>query len=126
MYENLNGLNPTLLGNDKLEKARHIIDDMEADVVAYCEHRQNLRHKQNKNGCRQMFNGGETYIRAIAAHNANENVVRVQEGGTEMLAFGNLIDQFDDDRLGRDELGLGRWNFMIFAGSNGVVTYGVC
>ena len=48
---------------------------MEADVVAYCEHRQNLRHKQNKKGFRKMFNGGETDIRAIAAHNANENVV---------------------------------------------------
>ena len=95
MYENLNGLNSILSGNDKLEKSRQIIDDMEADVVAYCEHRQNLRHKQNKNGFIQMFNGGETDIRAIAAHNANENVGRVQEGGTAMLAFGNLIDQFD-------------------------------
>ena len=34
MYENLNGLNSTLSGHDKLEKARQIIDDMEADVVA--------------------------------------------------------------------------------------------
>ena len=49
MYENLNGLNSTLSGNDKLEKSRQIIDVMEADVVTCCEHRQNLRHKQNKN-----------------------------------------------------------------------------
>ena len=34
MYANLNGLNSILSGNDKLEKSRHIIDDMEADVVA--------------------------------------------------------------------------------------------
>ena len=60
MYENLNGLKSTLSGNDKLENSRQIIDDMEEDIVAYCEHRQNLRHKQNKNGFRQMFNGGET------------------------------------------------------------------
>ena len=40
-----------------------------------------------------------------------------------MLAFGNLMDKFDGDGLGRDELGLGRWNFMRFAGSAGVVTY---
>ena len=126
MYDNLNGLNSILPGNDKLENARQIIDDMEADVVAYCEHRQNLRHKQNKNGFIQMFNGGETDIRAIAAQNANENVGQVQEGGTEMLAFGNLMDQFYSNRSGRDELGLGRWTFMRFVGSYGVVTYMVC
>ena len=48
MYENLNGLNYTLSRNEKLEKARQIIDDMKADVVAYCEHRQNLRHKKTR------------------------------------------------------------------------------
>ena len=73
-----------------------------------------------------MFNGGQTDIRYIAARNANENVGRVQEGGTEMLAFSNLMDQFGSDGLGRDELGLGRWTFMRFAGSDGVVTYVVC
>ena len=35
MYENLDGLNSILSGNDKLEKARQIIDDMEADGGAY-------------------------------------------------------------------------------------------
>ena len=99
---------------------------MEVDVVAYCEHRQNLWHKRNKNCNRQMFNGGKTDIRAIAAHNANENVGRVQEGGTSMLAFGNLMDQFDGNRSGRDELGIGRSTFMQFSGSDGVVTYVVC
>ena len=39
MYENSNGLNSILSGNEKLEKAIQIIDDMEADVVAYFEHR---------------------------------------------------------------------------------------
>ena len=78
MYEILNDLNSIISGNDKLEKARQIIDDIEAYVVAYCEHRQNLRQKQNKNGFRHIFNGGETDIRAIAAHNGNDNVSRVQ------------------------------------------------
>ena len=73
-----------------------------------------------------MFNVGETDIRAIVAHNDNENVGQVQEGGTAMLAFGNLMDQFDGDVLGRDKLGIGRWTFMRFAGSGGVVTYVVC
>ena len=49
MNEIFNGLNSILSVNDKLEKARQIIYDMEADVVAYCENRQNIRHKQNKN-----------------------------------------------------------------------------
>ena len=73
-----------------------------------------------------MFNGGETDIRAIVAHNDNENVGQVQESGTTMLAFGNLMYQFGDDGLGRDELGLGRWTFVRFAGSDVVVTYVVC
>ena len=34
MYENLNGLDFTLSGNNKLERERQIIDDMEADIVA--------------------------------------------------------------------------------------------
>ena len=73
-----------------------------------------------------MFNGGETDIRAKAAHNANENVGREQEDGTAMLEFGKLMDQFDGDWLGRDILGVGCWTFMIFAGSDGVVTYVLC
>ena len=38
-------------------------------------------------GCfRQMFNGGETELRAVAAHNVHENVGRIQEGGTEFFS----------------------------------------
>ena len=34
IYENLNGLQSTLLSkNEKLEKARRVIDDLQADVV---------------------------------------------------------------------------------------------
>ena len=51
---------------------------------------------------------------------------QVQESGTAMLVFGNLMDHFDGDGSGRDELGIGHWTFMRFAGSDGVVTYGVC
>jgi hypothetical protein len=47
IYENLNGLNSRMTDNEKLEKAREIIDDLEADIVCYNEHRLNLRHKQN-------------------------------------------------------------------------------
>ena len=57
LYKNRNGLNNRLCGNEKLDKARQIYDDLEADIVAGNEHRLNLRHKNNKNGFRQMFNG---------------------------------------------------------------------
>ena len=47
IYENLNGVNNILTGNDKLDKARQVINDLGADIVAYNEHRLNLRHKSN-------------------------------------------------------------------------------
>ncbi len=54
-----------------------------------------------------MFNGGETELRTIAAHNVNENAEKFQEGRTAMLVFGDLIEQFDPEGLGRDNLVLG-------------------
>jgi hypothetical protein len=112
IYENLNGLQSTLSKNEKLDKARQVINDLQADVVCYNENCQNLKHKANCNGLRQMFNGGETELRAIAAHNINEDAGKIQEGGTAMLAFGDLIEQFDPNSSGQDDLGLGRWTFM--------------
>jgi hypothetical protein len=41
IYENLNGLQSTLSKNEKLDKARQMINDLQADVVCYNEHRQN-------------------------------------------------------------------------------------
>ena len=124
LYENRNGLNNRLCGNEKLDKARQIYDDLEADIVAGNEHRLNLRHKKNKNGFRQMFNGGEADIRAIAAHNTYEadEVGKVQEGGTDLLAYGELIEYYDKEGSGKDELPLGRWVFMKFKGSDGIET----
>jgi hypothetical protein len=59
IYENLNGLQSTLSSkNEKLETAQRVIDDLQADVVCYNKHRQNLQHKANRNGFRQMFNEG--------------------------------------------------------------------
>ena len=34
IYENLNGINSIITGNEKLEKAKQIIDNLEADIVA--------------------------------------------------------------------------------------------
>ncbi len=69
-----------------------------------------------------MFNGGETELRAIAAHNVNKDAGKFQEGGTTMLVFGNLIEQFDPEGLGLDNLGLGQRTFMKISGGDGVVT----
>ncbi len=72
-----------------------MINNLQADVVCYNEHCQNLKHKANRNGFCQMLNGGETELRVIAAHNINKDAGKFQEGGTAMLAFGDLIEQFD-------------------------------
>jgi hypothetical protein len=47
IYENLNGLQSALSKNEKLDKAQKVINDLQADVVCYNEHRQNLKHKTN-------------------------------------------------------------------------------
>ena len=71
-----------------------------------------------------MFNGGETDIRAIAAHNVYEadKVRKVQEGGTDLLAYGGLIECYDSEGSGKDRLPLGRWMFMRFKGANSLET----
>jgi hypothetical protein len=47
----------------------------------YNEHRQNLKHKTNRNGFHQMFNGGETNLRAIVAHNATKDAGNSRKAG---------------------------------------------
>jgi hypothetical protein len=126
MYKNLDGLQSMLSKNEKLDKARQVINDLQADVVSYNEHRQNLKHKANRNGFHQMFNGGETELRVIAAHNVNKDAGKFQEGGTAMLVFGDLTEKFDPEGLGGDDLGLGQWAFMKFAGWDGVGTRVIC
>ena len=41
IYENPNGFNSRINCNEKIENAKDIIDDLEADVVVYSEHRLN-------------------------------------------------------------------------------------
>jgi hypothetical protein len=51
IYKNLNGLQSTMSKtNGKLEKAHQVINDLQADIVCYNEHCQNLQHKANHNG----------------------------------------------------------------------------
>ena len=54
----------------------------------------------------------------MAANNVHENVRRVQGGGTALLAFGTLIEQYDYDDSKSDDLGLGRWLVMKFSGAD--------
>jgi hypothetical protein len=95
LYENANGIYNRLGGNEKLDKAKDIINELGADIVAYNEHRQNLRHKDNRNGWNQLFRGGEADVRSVVAHNDHEadRIDRVQEGGTGLLMFGPLTDE---------------------------------
>jgi hypothetical protein len=127
IYENLNGLQSTLLiKNEKLEKARRVIDELQADIVCYNEHRQNLWHQLNRNGFRQMFNQGETELRAIASNNVHKEVGKFQEGSTAIMTYGNLIQQFDPEGSGCNHLGLGCWTFMRFVSDDKIVTWVIC
>ena len=72
IYENMDGLNNRIPNNDKLEKAKEIIDDLEADIVAYSEHKMRMGHKLNQNGMSQMFNGGESEVRSLVGSNVHE------------------------------------------------------
>ena len=128
LYENINGLNNRMGGNKKLDKARQLIHELEADIVAYNEHRLNLTHSKNRNGLRKMFQGDETEVRAMAAHNKHEASVagRFQEGGTCLLAYGTVLDYYDKEASGVDESGLGRWSHMVFRGDDGFLTRVVC
>ena len=74
-----------------------------------------------------MFNGGETDLQAIASHNVHKSVGKTQEGGTAMLIYGNLLQQFDTEGSGRDDLVLGRrWKYMRFTGEDRIVTRIIC
>jgi hypothetical protein len=118
MYENANGFSNRMGGNKKLGKAKDLIDKLEADVVLYNKHRQNLMHADNRNGWNQLFRGGEADVRSVVAHNIHEgrNVGRTQEGGTGILMFGQLTEHLDMPNSGKDESGLGRWSMMVIKG----------
>jgi len=128
LYENANGIYNRLGGNDKLDKAKDIINELGADVVAYNEHRQNLQHKDNRNGWNQLFRGGEADVRSIVAHNVHEadRIGRVQEGGTGLLMFGPLTEYLDMPGSEKDHTGLGRWTTMLLKGSTGIQTRIIC
>ncbi len=127
MYENTNGLSNRMGGNDKLGKAKDLIDKLEADIELYNEHRKNLMHSGNCNGWSQLFRGGEADVRSVVAHNIHKGrkVGRAQEGGTGILMFSQLTEPLDMPNSGKDESDLGRWSMMVIKGE-GVQTRIIC
>ncbi len=75
-----------------MEKAKELINELEADLIAFNEHQMNLQHKANRKGLNQLFRGGESDICSVAGHNVHENVGRVQEGATAVIAYGPIIE----------------------------------
>ena len=95
-------------------------------MVLHTEQKVNYKHKDNRNGFQQMFQGREAEIRAIRGNNVHENVGRYQEGGTSLLLYGLLIAQSDFEHSVKDNTGLGRWTVMTFRGFGGITTRVVC
>ena len=57
--ENINGVSTNASDNERLDKLKETIDKLEADMVLHTEHTVNFKHKDNMNGCQQMFQGGK-------------------------------------------------------------------
>jgi hypothetical protein len=83
-----------MCGNDKLSKAKDLINELGADIVTYSKHRQSLHHLDNLNGWNQLFKGGNADVQSIVAHNVNEaeGIGPTQEGGTSLLTSGQLTE----------------------------------
>ena len=108
MYENVDGMLNRISNNDKLDKAKEVIDELGVDVVAYNEHKMRMGHKDNRNSMSQMFNGREAEIRSVVGHNTHEEGGgKVQQGGTSMMLYGPLIEQYYFKASGKDEKRLG-------------------
>jgi hypothetical protein len=43
-----------------------------------------------------------------------------------MIVYGDLIQQFNPEGSGRDDLGLGRWTYMKFSGNDNIITWVIC
>ena len=65
-------------------------------------------------------------LRAIASNDVHKELGKFQEGGTAMMTYGDLIQQFDPEGSGHNNLGLGCWTFMRFVGDNKIVTQVIC
>jgi hypothetical protein len=126
MYENLNGLPARVSGNTKLQKLMGNIDHLEVDLFAFNEHKINGLHKDNKRSALgRLFNGGEVLSRTIGGnfkHPIAKSMGRRMEGGTGMVAYGELASLLRSELSGMDGTGLARWSYMTFSGKEGHLT----
>jgi hypothetical protein len=125
IYENISGLDNCIANNSKLEDAKELIDELEADIVAYNEHRQNMAHKLNVNGFNQLFKGGEAEVKSVVCHNVHKNIGQIQEGGKSLLMLGTITDHICRHETTKDKSGLGWWSVMTIVGG-GIKTRIVC
>jgi hypothetical protein len=118
MCENTNGFNNKISGNNKIAKALDIKEDLGINCLMCCEHRLNLRHRENKNDFKQMF-WREIACTAVAAHNIHEGQYagQVQEGRTGAVCFGDATEYIK--KVGKYKEGLGHWSWILFGGSDG-------
>eukprot|EP00956_Cyclotella_meneghiniana_P029293 scaffold70426_cov59-Cyclotella_meneghiniana.AAC.4 len=127
-YENTNTLPARLHNNDKLDKLKHVINDLELDVLGLNEHRNNLKHKVcRRHGIVQLFDGGESLVRGSWCSNSNEDLDkyvsrRTQEGGTGMLTFGEAASLYNASNSGSDPTGLARYTYVEIKGNEGFST----
>jgi hypothetical protein len=126
LYENVNGLPAKISNNEKLAKLMENIDDLEVDLFAFNEHKINFKHKVNRRqGLGKLLDGGETLTRAVGgniSHPFSSSLGKCMEGGTGIVAYGELASLLRTDLSGMDSTGLARWSYMTFSGREGHMT----
>jgi hypothetical protein len=61
-----------------------------------------MHDQRNVNGFNQVFKGGEADIQSMVVHNVHKDFGHVQEGGTSLMAFGNVTEYLFHDQPGKD------------------------
>jgi exonuclease III len=118
VYQNLNGIMARLSGNDKLEKLKLILDDLEADVFGFNEHRVNKKHRDNKkHSLVQLFDGGKSLVKGVWCHNKHEKIDKYLSKRTQdAISFGETESLTNRDNCGEDATGLARWTYFEIKG----------
>ena len=60
VYENVDELSNRIIYNDKLDKTKDIIDELQENYVTHCEHNMRFGHNLNQTGMRQFLDEGES------------------------------------------------------------------
>ena len=115
-YGNINGLSPYDRSNEKAMELKHYLRTIEADLFGGCEANLNWKRVPPENRLNELFRT-ENALKTKEAFNTHEDSGRYQQGGTFMLAFGEMATRVVE--TGVDSSGLGRWTWMRFIGRNG-------